>query len=103
MSDDDPFILPIDGTLDLHAFEPEDARSVVDEYVRAAHEAGLREIRVVHGRGKGVLRGIVQATLESHPLVEAFWDDTASHLGATMARMVERRQLLGTGGSGFGV
>ncbi|MCX6538176.1 MAG: Smr/MutS family protein [Acidobacteria bacterium] len=90
MTEDDPFILPIDGTLDLHAFKPEDARSLVDDYVRAAHEAGVLEIRVVHGRGKGVLRGIVQATLDTHPLVEAFWDDTASHLGATLARLVER-------------
>ena len=91
MTEDDPFILPIDGTLDLHAFNPRDARAVVDDYLRAAHEAGLTEIRIVHGRGQGVLRGLVQATLERHPLVEAFWDDTASHLGATMARLVERK------------
>ena len=90
MNGDDPFVLPIDGTLDLHAFRPEDVRSVVDEYVTAAHQAGLRELRVVHGRGQGVLRGIVQAALEAHPLVEQFWDDTASHLGATMARLVQK-------------
>jgi hypothetical protein len=29
----------------------------------------------------------VQATLERHPLVEAFWDDTESHLGATVATL----------------
>jgi DNA-nicking Smr family endonuclease len=89
VTEDDPFTLPIDGTLDLHAFNPKDARSVIDEYVQAAHEAGLREIRVVHGRGKGVLRGIVQAALDAHPLVEAFWDDAASHLGATLATLVD--------------
>lgn len=82
-----PFVLPVDGTLDLHAFRPGDAQSVVIEYVREAHAAGLRQIRVVHGRGSGVLRGIVQATLEAHPLVEAFWDDADSHLGATVARL----------------
>ncbi len=81
------FRLPIDGTLDLHAFRPADVRSVVEEYVREAHAAGLREIRVVHGRGTGVLRGIVQAALEAHPLVEAFGDDTDSHLGATWVRL----------------
>lgn len=82
-----PFVLPVDGTLDLHAFRPGDAQSVVIEYVREAHAVGLRQIRVVHGRGSGVLRGIVQATLEAHPLVEAFWDDADSHLGATVARL----------------
>jgi DNA-nicking Smr family endonuclease len=87
MTEDDAFRLPIDGTLDLHAFRPADVRSVVEEYVREAHAAGLREIRVIHGRGTGVLRGIVQATLEAHPLVGAFGDDTDSHLGATWARL----------------
>ena len=86
-NDDDAFELPIDGTLDLHAFRPEDATSVVDEYLRAARAAGLTEIRVVHGRGRGVLRGMVQAALEAHPLVEAFWDDPSSHLGATMVKI----------------
>ena len=39
----------------------------------------------MHGRGTGVQRGNVQATLEQHPLVTAFWDDPGSHLGATVA------------------
>jgi DNA-nicking Smr family endonuclease len=82
------FEYPIDGTLDLHAFSPRDVERVVEGYVTAAHERGLREIRIVHGRGKGVQRGIVQAALERHPLVEAFDDDHASHLGATIARLV---------------
>jgi hypothetical protein len=34
-----------------------------------------------------VLRGIVQAALEAHPLVDAFWDDTDAHLGATWVRL----------------
>jgi DNA-nicking Smr family endonuclease len=79
--------LPIDGSLDLHAFDPKDVRSVVEEYVRAAKLAGLREIRIIHGRGRGVQRGIVQAALERLPDVEEFWDDPQSHLGATCARL----------------
>ncbi len=81
-------ILPIEPELDLHAFQPADIPSVVDEYVRAAHRAGLRELRIVHGRGKGVQRGIVQAALERHPLVVEFWDDGDSHLGATGCRLI---------------
>jgi DNA-nicking Smr family endonuclease len=87
VNDDDAIELPIDGTLDLHAFKPADAQSVVDEYVHAAQAAGLKEIRIIHGRGRGVLRGIVQAALERHAAVEAFWDDTDSHLGATVVRI----------------
>ena len=77
--------IPIEHTLDLHAFQPRDIKSVVEEYVTAAHEGGLREIRLIHGRGRGVQRGIVQAALEKHPLVESFDDAADSHLGATVA------------------
>jgi DNA-nicking Smr family endonuclease len=79
--------VPIEDSLDLHAFLPRDIPSVVAEYVTAAHDAGFREVRLIHGRGKGVQRGVVQDALEKHPLVEAFWDAPESHLGATAARL----------------
>jgi DNA-nicking Smr family endonuclease len=79
----DSLAVPIEPELDLHAFSPADIPSVVDEYVRAAHDKGLRRLRLVHGRGRGVQRGIVQSVLERHPLVAEFWDDADSHLGAT--------------------
>jgi DNA-nicking Smr family endonuclease len=79
--------VPIEGALDLHAFAPRDIKSVVEEYVTAAHAAGLEEVRLIHGRGKGIQRGIVQQALERHTLVEAFWDAEDAHLGATVARL----------------
>jgi DNA-nicking Smr family endonuclease len=82
--------IPIESEIDLHAFAPRDVPSLVDEYVTAASAAGLAEVRLVHGRGRGVQRGIVQNALEHHPLVLEFWDDMASHLGATMARLKVR-------------
>jgi DNA-nicking Smr family endonuclease len=81
--------IPIEDSIDLHAFRPADIKSVVEEFIRAAHEAGLREVRLIHGRGIGVQRGIVQSTLESHPLVENFYDAPESHLGATVAILVD--------------
>ena len=82
--------IPIEGVLDLHAFNPRDIKSVVEEYVSAAWERGLREVRLIHGRGRGVQRGIVQQALERHPLVVEFWDAPESHLGATVARLRAR-------------
>ena len=82
---DAPFRIPINNVLDLHAFAPRDIPSVVEEYLNEAHAAGLRDVRLVHGRGRGVQRGIVQQTLERHPLVLQFFDDPAAHLGATIA------------------
>jgi DNA-nicking Smr family endonuclease len=85
--DDDAHRVPIEDRLDLHAFAPRDVASVVEEFVIAAHEAGLREVRLIHGRGRGVQRGIVHQALERHPLVVEFWDATETHLGATVARL----------------
>ncbi len=82
-----PARIPIERELDLHAFAPRDIPNVVADYIDAAAEAGLKKVRLVHGRGRGVQRGIVQAALDRHPLVAEFWDDTASHLGATIARL----------------
>lgn len=79
--------IPVEDSLDLHTFAPRDIASVVDEYVTAAQAAGLREVRLIHGRGTGVQRGIVQQALDRHPLVEEFWDATETHLGATVARL----------------
>ena len=89
---DDPVHLPIEGELDLHAFAPKDIASVVSEYIDAAVRAGLRDVRLVHGRGKGVQRGIVQAALDRHPLVVEFRDDPAAHLGATLAHLAPRSE-----------
>jgi DNA-nicking Smr family endonuclease len=87
---DDAHHVPIEGSIDLHAFAPRDVRSVVEAYIEAAAAAGFREVRVIHGRGRGVQRGLVQAVLDAHPDVEEFRDDTASHLGATLVRIKPR-------------
>lgn len=84
---EDPVHIPIEGEIDLHAFAPRDIPSVVAEYIDAAAAAGFEEVRLIHGRGRGVQRGIVQAVLERHPRVVSFHDDTAAHLGATIARL----------------
>jgi dsDNA-specific endonuclease/ATPase MutS2 len=84
---DQPIEIPIEREIDLHAFAPRDIPSVVEEYVRAAAAAGYAEVRLVHGRGRGVQRGIVQAALERHADVVEFRDDSAAHLGATIARL----------------
>lgn len=71
---DEPVILPIEDSLDLHAFAPRDIPSVVDEYLRAARQRGLGEVRLIHGRGTGAQRAVVQSLLAAHPLVARFFD-----------------------------
>jgi DNA-nicking Smr family endonuclease len=87
MSDDEPVRLPIEESIDLHWFPPAEIVSVVDEYLYEAARVGFDVVRVIHGRGKGFQRAAVQRLLDSHPVVESFWDDTGAHLGATMVRL----------------
>ena len=60
---------PIDGELDLHIFKPNEVKSLVPEYLRECHQRGIYSVRIIHGKGTGVLRGIVHSILEKHPLV----------------------------------
>ena len=89
MSDDDPVRVPIEDSLDLHSFQPRDVPSVVDEYLHEAGARGFHEVRLIHGRGIGVQRGIVQARLARHPLVIAFADapEERGGRGATIVRL----------------
>lgn len=70
----DRVVLPIEDSLDLHAFAPDEIPAVVDEYLRAAHRRRLLEVRLIHGRGRGVQRARVQSLLAAHPLVARFFD-----------------------------
>lgn len=79
---------PIDGTLDLHVFDPSDVDSLVPEYLRACHEKGLTEVRIIHGKGTGTLRRHVRSILDDHPLVVDYNKATdASGWGATIAHL----------------
>ena len=85
---DEPVSLPIEDALDLHSFRPADIPSVVEEYLVAAHARGFAEVRLIHGRGIGVQRAIVQSLLGRHPLVAAYADapEDRGGRGATLVR-----------------
>ena len=84
--DDAPVALPIDGTLDLHAFLPGEVSSLVPEYLAACRERGILEVRIVHGKGTGALRHTVQALLGRLPEVRSFRTapEDAGGWGATL-------------------
>jgi DNA-nicking Smr family endonuclease len=90
--DDEPVRIPIEDALDLHAFAPRDVPAVVSDYLEAAHARGFVEVRLIHGRGIGVQRTIVQSLLARHPLVAAFADAPPERggRGATLVRLRPR-------------
>lgn len=84
-----PLELPIDGVLDLHAFAPRDVAALVADYLDACFERGVRDVRIVHGKGTGALRRTVHALLARRTDVESFGsaDETAGGWGATLVRL----------------
>ena len=58
-----PVELPIDGTLDLHTFDPRDLGELIPDYLEECAARGILEVRIVHGKGRGVLRRSVEAIL----------------------------------------
>jgi DNA-nicking Smr family endonuclease len=73
----EPIVLPIEDSIDLHPFAPRDIPSVVEEYLQQCKQAGLTEVRIIHGRGTGVQRNIVRSILQKHSLVLSFKDAPA--------------------------
>jgi DNA-nicking Smr family endonuclease len=65
-------VIPIEPALDLHRFLPREIEDVVQGYLEAAAERGFREVRIIHGRGRGLQRARVHRVLSESPLVERF-------------------------------
>ena len=87
--------VPITDAIDLHTFRPRDVTSVVDSYLATAQSKGFREVRLIHGKGKGVQRAQIRQLLERHPAVEDF-EDAPPMRGGWGATIVT---LKGSGGA----
>src|SRR5512143_953917 len=81
-----PTHIPIDGTLDLHTFDPRDLKELLPEYLQECRKLGILEVRVVHGKGTGALRESVHAILRRLPFVRGFAlaPPVLGHWGATL-------------------
>jgi DNA-nicking Smr family endonuclease len=68
----DATVLPIDGILDLHTFNPKDIKDLIPEYIHECQKRGILQLRVIHGKGTGTLRRTVHAMLDRMPEVKHF-------------------------------
>jgi DNA-nicking Smr family endonuclease len=87
--DHEPIQLPIDGILDLHTFSPKEVADLLEDYVAECLKMGIYDLRIIHGKGKGILRDRVRAILARHPMVESFSEAPleAGGWGATLVRL----------------
>ncbi len=81
--------IPIDGTLDLHSFHPSEVKDLLTEYLKECRMRGILQVRIIHGKGTGVLRQTVHAILEGHPDVVSFAPagESGGGWGATIAQL----------------
>ena len=89
MSDPQPVELPINGVLDLHTFRPADVRDLVPTYLEECRKRGILQVRIIHGKGIGVLRETVHAVLKRTPCVASFGlaPGNAGGWGATIVEL----------------
>jgi DNA-nicking Smr family endonuclease len=64
-----PVQFPIDGTLDLHTFNPRDVKHLVPDYIKECRKRKILHLRIIHGKGTGVLRRKVHSILKKNPYV----------------------------------
>jgi DNA-nicking Smr family endonuclease len=78
--------VPIEDSLDLHSFFPRDVPDVVSDYLDAARRRGFREVRLIHGKGRGVRRAEVRKLLAADPRVAEMFDAPPERggMGATI-------------------
>ncbi|NOZ86948.1 MAG: Smr/MutS family protein [Deltaproteobacteria bacterium] len=81
--------IPITGELDLHTFRPSDTARLVKDYIEECSRRGILDIRIIHGKGKGVLRRIVRGVLDRHPLVMNYrtGEEASGSWGATLVHI----------------
>ncbi len=85
----DPVIVPIDGVLDLHTFAPGDLKHLMQDYIDACLDARIYTLRIVHGKGSGVMRERVRSLLGKDPRVQSFQNaaEDAGGWGATLVTL----------------
>ena len=84
--------MKIGDVIDLHTFRPSDIRNVVIDYIEEAYKSGYRVVRIIHGKGADVQRGIVHSILSRSKYVFGFYIDPFNR-GATLVELNVNRGI----------
>ena len=84
--------MPIEDILDLHTFKPDEVPNLLVDYFSACIDAGIYSVRIVHGKGRGILKKRVQELLKNNPVVKSYRNAPlqAGGWGATLVELKQR-------------
>ncbi len=86
-----PAVTDVSMSFDMRGWRAADVSDRLDRYLNDAYLAGLRQVRLIHGKGTGALRQVVRDVLASHPLVASYTSGGRDGGdGVTIATLVER-------------
>jgi len=76
----------------LRHLSVDEALPKLDQYLHDAFMAGLYQVRIIHGKGTGTLRRVVQERLAKHPLVKSYrpGDYGEGGDGVTIVQLAEK-------------
>ena len=88
-----PIKIAVEDHLDLHTFRPEEVSDLLSEYFSECRENGILTVRVIHGKGRGILKKGIMEILQKSPFVESF-KDAPIEAGGWGATIVELKKTI---------
>ena len=88
-----PVKVPIEDVLDLHIFKAKEIPDLLEDYFAACIHEEIYSVRIIHGKGRGILRDRVRKLLEKNPLVASFGNAPieAGGWGATLVELKQKQ------------
>jgi DNA-nicking Smr family endonuclease len=84
-----PVKIPIEDVLDLHTFNPKELPDLLEDYFSACIDEGIYSVRIIHGKGRGILKDRVRRILGKNSMVASFSNAPleAGGWGATLVEL----------------
>ena len=87
--------LPIEDVLELHTFNPKEISDLLEDYFIECINHNIFSVRIIHGKGKGILKKKVQSILRKNSLVVFYKNapESAGAWGATIVDLQQKRDI----------
>ena len=84
-----PVKIPIEDVLVLHTFKPKEIPALLEDYFAACIDERIYSVRIIHGKGRGILKDRVRKLLKKNPVVVSFGNAPleAGGWGATLVEL----------------